>query len=119
MKKMKKVVSLLSIIAIIMGVLCLSGCGKKKEEEKKPSIVGTWKIDTEEDIDFKYVFNEDGTGAYVYYNSKIEFRYEDNGDKVKIIFDGDSVENSLEYRIEGDILFIKERFNNEVRYKKQ
>lgn len=117
---MKKIISIVSIIAIIIVALTFTGCGRNKsEEEKKVSIVGTWKIEAEVDLDYKYVFNEDGTGAYQYNGAELKFTYEDNGNSIKIMFDGSPVASEVEYKIEGDILTIKDSFDKDVKYKKQ
>lgn len=119
MKNMKKILSILGIIAMVMTALTLTGCGKDDKKNEKPSIVGEWKVESEDNYDFRYIFNEDGTGKYVYPGSELRFTYEDKGDKLAIVFEGNTVESELEYRIEGSTLIIKDSFGKDVRYNKQ
>ena len=119
MKAMKKILSIMSLIAIVVSALTLTGCGKDDKKNQKPSIVGEWKVESEEGYDFRYVFNDDGTGKYVYSGSEIKFTYEDKGDKVVILFEGNTVESELEYRVDGNSLIIKNSFGQDVKYNKQ
>lgn len=119
MKTMKKIVSVIAMIVIIMGVLTLTGCGKKDKNESKSSIVGVWKVESEENYDFRYVFNDDGTGYYAYMENQLPFTYEDKGDKVVIVYSGNPIESEIEYRIEGNTLIIKNEFGKEIKYNKQ
>lgn len=66
---------LVLMLCILMGVLCIAGCGAKKEEENQvqendPQILGTW---MEDYWDSGYEFREDGTGSDVFWNQ--EFTY--------------------------------------------
>ncbi len=119
MKNMKKILSIVSIVAVVMAALTLTGCGKNDNKNKQPSIVGEWKLESEDKQDYRYKFNEDGTGKYIYTSSELPFTYEDKGDKVVILFEGNTVTTELEYRIEDNILIIKDVFGNDVRYNRQ
>ena len=119
MKTMKKLLSIVSLFAIVMTALTLTGCGKNEKKDEKPSIVGEWKVESEDNYDFRYIFNEDGTGRYVYPGSELRFTYEDKGDRIVIVFDGNTVESEFEYRIEDNTLIIKDSFGQDVRYNKQ
>ena len=116
MKIIKKVISLIAIITIAIGALALTGCGKKENSNKSP-LVGVWKGE-EEYSDYGYEFNEDGTGGYIIKDKKIPFTFQDKGDNIVITFSDNQIERTVEYRIDGNNLIIKE-LNGEVRYIKQ
>ncbi|MBQ3409398.1 MAG: hypothetical protein IJH12_09375 [Clostridia bacterium] len=119
MKLMKKITSVISLVAILMVVLTFSGCGNEKQKEEKYTLVGSWKLEADTDLVYIYTFNDDGTGSYSYYGSELSFSYKDRGDKVSITFQGNTVESEFEYRIEGDSLIIKDGFGNDLTYKRQ
>ena len=56
MKAMKKILSIMSLIAIVVSALTLTGCGKDDKKNQKPSIVGEWKVESEEGYDLRYIF---------------------------------------------------------------
>ncbi len=120
------------IIAIIIAVVAVAGViaaifllsGEKNSEENEGGagktsspIVGIWKY---KDMDAKYVFNDDGTCSYDYYNSSQKCTYTDNGDSVEILYDGNTSSTTSNYRIEdGKTLYIEDVFGDEVEYEKQ
>ncbi|MBR2705208.1 MAG: hypothetical protein IKE91_07050 [Clostridia bacterium] len=115
MKTINKIISLIALLSIIFGALVLTGCGKKNDN--KPTLVGVWKMEEEKYKEFGYKFNEDGTGSYLINESELPFSYQDKGDRLVITY-SNQVEAEVEYRIEGDILIVKEKYG-ELRYKKQ
>lgn len=103
-------------IALTM-VVCLSllaGCGKDKKEEPV-TIVGTWEY---ADMDAAYIFNEDGTGAYRFYGAEMPFTYTDDGEKISILYDGNTNANVFAYTISGQTLSIEDSFGEIVEYQK-
>ena len=48
-----------------------------------------------------YTFNSDDTGYYAVGDTKMEFTYEDNGNAVKILYTGNTMASTYEYKIEG------------------
>lgn len=119
MKTTKKVISALCIIMIAVATLTLAGCGKKDEKSEKVTLVGTWEYTRGSGSSYAYIFKEDKTGAYSVYGSEMPFTYEDDGEKVTILYDGNTISNTFEYRIEGNKLIIKDSFGNDVEYTKK
>jgi len=118
MLSMKKIISIMSMFAIITCALMLTGCKKEKKEEKI-SVVGTWVIESEANLNYKYTFNADGTGDYEFYGTSLPFKYEDKGDKLVITFKDNDVASEYKYRIEGNTIIIKDGSGKDVRYNKQ
>lgn len=101
---MKKIL----LFIIIVSIIAITGC------QKKTSIVGTWVHDG-----YVYKFNEDNTGSYTAFDNVLEFTYEDKGDKVSILYKGNTASADFEYKIEKDTLTIKDSFDNDVIYKRK
>lgn len=106
---MKK--KLLFVVFAFIALVTLAGCGSSKEDSK--SLIGSWKHETS---DYTYKFNDDKTGSYSYGNTEMKFTYEDKGDKVSILYDGNNVASTFEYKIEGKKLLIKDSFGSDVVY---
>lgn len=102
---MKKVISGILLVLIF---LLTTGCGAK-------GLIGKWRADGYS-VDYYYIFNEDKTCAYEMSGAKMECTYEDDGTKVTILYKGNTIANSYEYKIEGDILTIKDSFGQDVKY---
>lgn len=102
----KKFKGLLVIFAFAFILVGITGCGDK-------GLVGTWKYGS-----FAYTFNDDNTGYYDVAGTKMKFKYEDDGKKVKITYNGNTTGSTYEYKIEGKKLIIKDSFGNNVEYKK-
>ena len=98
---------LFSLLAV---VLCLGvvGCGKKEE-----GLVGKWNYGSSDT--FQYVFNEDKTCSY----AGRTCTYTVDGDKLSILYDGDTVSFDTTFKIEGDTLIIKDSLDNDVVYTRQ
>ncbi len=103
------------ILTLMFSILLLSGCGKNEDSRKQSNkIIGSWKHSG-----YVYTFNEDKTGSYTAYGSEMKFTYEDDGKKVKILYNGNTIPGTYEYRIEGDKLIIKDSFGNDLEYIKK
>ena len=46
----------------------------------------------------------------------MKFTYEDDGKKVKILYNGNTIPGTYEYRIDGNKLIIKDSFGNDLEY---
>lgn len=112
MKNTKKLFSLICIAFIAIATLTLTGCGKDNKNTKP--LVGSW-----EHSGYTYKFNDDNTGAYMFYTTEMKFTYEDKGDKVSIKYENATVPSEFEYRIEGNKLIIKDSFGKDVEYTKK
>ncbi len=103
---------LVSILLIAVTVFAFAACGKEKAEEI--TLVGSWKYDGS--LDYTYIFEDDGNGAYAYGDTKMEFTYKDNGDSVEILYTGNTEPNVFKYTIEGKKLSIEDSFGEYVDY---
>lgn len=104
MKKVfKSIVVVFTFVFVVLGV---TGCGDK-------GLIGTWKHGS-----FAYVFEENNTGYYKVGDTKMKFKYEDDGKKVKITYTGNTTGSTYEYKIDGKKLIIKDSFGNNVEYTK-
>lgn len=112
MNKIKKILVLLVLFA---SIVALTGCGKKKDEAPKNPILGSWKYDGAE---FTYTFNEDGTGSYNAMGNNMEFTYTTDGDKISILYTGNTVPFETTFEINDDTLNVKDSFGADVFYKK-
>jgi len=106
---MKKRTIILSLI-LMLGVFALVGCGASKK-----GIVGVWAYNNS----YIYTFNEDGTGNYDAAGTKMEFTYTTEGEKLSILYTGNTAPFETTYTIEGDTLNIKDSFGNDTIYKRK
>ena len=106
---MKFVKSLLVISIVFVGIFSLTGCGKKEE-----SIVGKWALGS-----FVYTFNKDKTCQYDAAGTIMKCTYEIDGDKISILYKGDSVPFETTFSIDGDTLNVKDSLGNDTLYKRQ
>jgi len=113
---MKKALLSAGLALILMfSVLLLSGCGKNEDSKKQSNtIIGSW-----EHSGYVYKFNEDKTGSYTAYGSEMKFTYEDDGKQVKVLYNGNTIPGTYEYRIDGNKLIIKDSFGNDLEYVKK
>ena len=78
---------LLFIFVVCIGILTLTGCGKKQ------SVVGTWEW-SEDGVSATYILNEDGTGSYTLFDGEesetVELTYEVEKNMLLITYNNDS-----------------------------
>ncbi len=98
------------VIALVL-ILLTTACGKK-------GLVGKWRYDGST-TDYYYIFNDDKTCAYEMAGARMECTYEDDGTKVTILYNGNTLANTYEYRIVGDKLIIEDNTGKDVTYIKQ
>ena len=93
-------------VSLMTMIICLIvvGCGKKE------GLVGTWAYGS--GSTFQYVFNEDKTCSYAGRNCT----YTVDGDKLSILYEGDTVAFETTFKIEDDKLTIKDSLDNDVVY---
>lgn len=99
-------------LVLCVGVLALTACGGAKSD----SIVGSWKYDG---ADYTYTFNEDGTGEYNVYGNPMIFAYTTEGNKLSILYNGNTEPFETEYSIDGKTLNVKDSSGNDTLYTKQ
>ena len=102
---MKKI---LMVLVLFITVFTLVGCGSKKT-----GIVGKWEY--EGSSLYVYTFNEDGTGNY----SGMEFTYTIDGDKISILYNGNTIPFETTYKLEGNKLNILDSNGNDTIYKRK
>ena len=107
---MKKI--LLAVALVFTSVLLLTGCTEKKNTNP---LVGSWEYSSS----FIYTFNEDKTGTYKAGSTNMEFTWEVDGNKLSILYKGNTTAFETEYKIENDVLTIKDSFDNDVKYSKK
>lgn len=120
MKKFLRVIAV--VMAMSLLVLTFGACGSSggsdtsSKAEEKTGIIGSWEYETG---GYTYTFNDDGTGSYAVGENKMEFTYKDNGKAVEILYTGNTDASTYEYKIDGDMLTIKDSLGNDVKYKKK
>ena len=103
------------ILMLVVSIFALSGCNKKqKNNENTNPLVGSW-----DHSGYIYTFNDDKTGSYTAFGNVMNFTYEDDGSKVKILYNGNTVPGTYEYKIDGNKLIIKDSFGSDVIYEKK
>lgn len=107
---MKK--KLLFVVIALIALVTFTGCGSNDSN----SIIGSWKY---ESGDYTYKFNKDKTGSYTYAGIEMDFTYEDKGNEISILYDGNTTASTYEYKIEGKKLIIKDSFGSDVVYIKK
>ena len=107
---------------VIIGAIALCiitvGCGKKEttkaSEKEKDPIVGKWALGS-----FVYTFNADGTCQYDAAGTIMKCTYKTDGDKLSILYDGNTVSFDTTYSIDGNKLNVKDSFGNDTIYTKK
>lgn len=109
MKQIKKA----TIISILIAtIFTLSACGKK---ENSNSIVGKWAYSDS----FIYTFNKDKTCSYDAMGTLMKCTYTVDGDKLSIMYEGDTEPFETTFKIEDNVLTIKDSLDNDVNYKRK
>ena len=109
---MKKGFVVLLVVALFSALLLLTACGEKQETVKDTaSIVGSW---TYPNSTMTYKFNADGTGSY--YGR--DFTYTTSGDKLSILYNGDTSSFDTTYEIKDNKLNVRDSFGNDTIYNK-
>ena len=84
-----------------------TGCGK----EKKNTIVGKWAHGS-----YVYTFNSDKTCSYDAAGTLMKCTYETDGDKLSILYDGNTASFDTTYSIDGNKLNVKDSFGSDTIY---
>lgn len=100
------------VLLLLVSVLFITGCGAKKE-----GIVGKWKTDFASST-YTYTFNEDGTCSYEYGSTKMECTYKTKGEKLSILYKGNTASFDTTYSIKDDELNVKDSFGKDTIYKR-
>lgn len=111
-KKYKKYILAFTAILLIIITILILIIGNKK------SIIGIWKsVDT--DSTYYYIFNKDKTCSYEMKVARLgcTFKYDD--EKIIIEYNGSPKEKIFEYRLEKDVLIIKDKSGQEHKFIKE
>ena len=100
---MKSIKNICLVAFLAVGLFLLTACGKKE------GIVGKW---TYQSGGYTYTFNEDGTGDY----NGSKFTYTIDGDKLSILYDGNTAAFETTFTIDGDKLDVKDSNGNSTIY---
>lgn len=120
MKKNIRIV--LSAVLLVAMLAVLSACGggdgnkagsDAAAADPAKAIVGNWVYGS--NSSYEYEFKEDGTGSY--YGRT--FTYTIDGEKISILYDGDSVPFESTFSIDGNKLDIKDSRGNSTIYTKK
>ena len=106
---MKFINSIVLVLVIIICSFMITGCNNRNQD-----IIGTWKHDK-----YVYTFKDDKTGIYDANGTIMKFTYKDNGKKVTILYDNNTIASSYEYKINDNKLIIKDSFGSNVEYIKK
>lgn len=79
------------------------------------ALIGSWAYENDEN--FVYTFNANGTGTYDVYGEILNFTYTDNGTSVTIVFD--DAPGTFDYTVDGNTLVMVDSTGAEVRYIKE
>ncbi|MBR6548104.1 MAG: hypothetical protein IKT68_01035 [Clostridia bacterium] len=115
MKKICIVLLALTMVFVLVG--CSDTPETPEEKTEAVTLVGSW--ESVEISGALYHFHEDGTGAYEFSGSTMNFTYTDDGAKVTIQYENATEPNVFAYTIADDTLSIEDSFGSMVQYKKK
>lgn len=92
-----------------------SGGGNNRDGN---SLVGDW-VSQEYDGAFVYTFKDNGSGNYDAAGVAMPFTYTIDGDKLSILYEGDTDPFETTYKVSGNTLTIKDSFDADVVYNKK
>lgn len=102
--------SFLIVAVLLVTFVSLTGCG----ESKKKGIVGKWAQGK-----YVYTFNEDKTCQYDASGTIMKCTYETEGDKISILYEGNTLPFETTFSIEGNTLNVKDSLGNDTLYERQ
>lgn len=83
----------------------------------KKNIIGKWEA-IETNNKYFYIFNDDKTCSYEMTVARLDCTYEDDGEKLSILYKGKEKANIYQYRFEGDTLIIKDDTGKDNKFSK-
>lgn len=118
MKKSTIILIVIVIFALAVGGFFVFKSLNNKKVEPNP-IIGIWKNETSiEGLEFVYTFNEEGSGIYDAAGSIMQFTYKIDGDKISILYEGDTASFDTTFSIDGDTLNIIDSNGENIPYQK-
>ena len=137
----KTLVTILVIVLLIAGLFTLTACDKTKEDNSNEitldsesnndyneeilevgsnspeEIIGQWKNHSY-GYDFIYTFEDDGKGNYNAAGKDMPFTYTIDGNKISILYDGDTESFDTTFSIDGDTLNVVDSMGEDTLYEK-
>ena len=99
-----------AFVAVLLISLVLVGCGKS-DSSSSNSIVGKWALGS-----YVYTFNADNTCSYDASGTLMKCTYTTDGDKLSILYDGNTDPFETTYSIDGNKLNVRDSFGNDTIY---
>ena len=84
----------------------------------KKSIVGKWKT-IETDNEYLYICNKDKTCSYEMLVARLDCTYEDDGEKLTILYKGNKTPKTFYYHFDGSTLIIKDDAGKDNKFIKE
>ena len=104
------VVAVLAVIAVVVAVVLIINNNKNKNP-----LIGSWANGS-----YVYTFNEDGTCSYGYSSlGAMDCTYTTEGDKISILYNGNTAPFETTYKIDGNQLNVIDSFGNDTIYTKK
>lgn len=100
----------LLICFALLTVIFITGC----DNNKGNTIVGKWALGS-----YVYTFNEDGTCSYDVSGAIMKCTYKVDGDKLSILYDGNTASFDTTYSIDGNKLNVKDSLGRDTIYTKK
>lgn len=113
MKKNTKII--IAVAAALAVVTCIIAVVLITNNNKKDPLIGSWANGS-----YVYTFNEDGTCSYGYGSAgAMNCTYKTDGDKISILYDGNTAPFETTYKIEGNQLNVIDSFGKDTIYTKK
>lgn len=84
----------------------------------KKSIIGKWKA-IETNSEYYYIFNDDKTCSYEMTVARLDCTYEDDGEKLIILYKGKDKPITFKYHFDGNILIINDDTGKDNKFIKE
>ena len=97
------------VISLFLLLILTTGC--------KKTIVGKWEA-IETTNQYYYIFNDDKTCSYEMTVARLDCTYEDDGEKLSILYKGKEIANTYQYHFDGDTLIIKDDTGKDNKFAK-
>ena len=99
-------------LGIILSLLLIITTGCKK------SIIGKWKA-IETNNEYYYMFNKDKTCSYEMTVARLDCTYEEDGEKLTILYKGNEKPKTYQYRFDGSTLIIRDDTGKDNKFTKE
>lgn len=112
-KNTKIIIAIVAVLVVIAGVI--AAVLIINNNKNKNPLIGSWANGS-----YVYTFNEDGTCSYGYGSAgAMECIYHIEGDKISILYNGNTAPFETTYKIDGNQLNVIDSFGNDTFYTKK